>query len=31
MKRKTFVSDVLVVGGGGAGVMSAVIAAREGS
>lgn len=31
MKRKTFVSDVLVVGGGGAGVMSAVIAAREGA
>ncbi|HCJ58948.1 FAD-binding protein [Lutispora sp.] len=31
MQCKTIVSDILVVGGGGAGVMSSVMAAREGA
>lgn len=31
MQHKTVVSDILIIGGGGAGVMSAVIAAREGA
>lgn len=31
MQVKTVVSDILVVGGGGAGVMSAIVAAREGA
>ncbi|NLJ79074.1 MAG: FAD-binding protein, partial [Tissierellia bacterium] len=31
MQCKTVVSDILVVGGGGAGVMSAIAAAREGA
>jgi succinate dehydrogenase / fumarate reductase flavoprotein subunit len=31
MQRKTIVSDILVVGGGGAGIMSAIVAARNGA
>lgn len=31
MNCKTVISDVLVVGGGGAGIMSAIVAAREGA
>lgn len=31
MQHKTVVKDILVVGGGGAGIMSAIIAAREGA